>query len=171
MPAYSVLLRVEIARFTRTQAARLCCSDPHLTVERCYLLRDPVQSGLSSSAAFRLMHQRRSGGLHAWIIPLQLREPHPASLPLEIELAMRCRAISQIQIDQALIRDAYVQRNRLEIVDAFLVQANGDLLLELRSVWVLDCFRKIVFGTHGVHLSYDFASVRVAFLAEIKRIT
>jgi len=31
--AYLVLLRVEIARFTRTESARLCCSDPHLTVE------------------------------------------------------------------------------------------------------------------------------------------
>ena len=32
--AYLVLLRVEIARFTRTKAARLCCSDPHLRVLR-----------------------------------------------------------------------------------------------------------------------------------------
>ena len=31
--AYLVLLRVEIARFTRTESARLCCSDPHLTVD------------------------------------------------------------------------------------------------------------------------------------------
>ena len=31
--AYLVLLRVEIARFTRNQSARLCCSDPHLTVD------------------------------------------------------------------------------------------------------------------------------------------
>jgi len=54
-------------------ATRLCCSDPHLTVERCYLLRCPVQSGRSSSAvfpphAFRPgpcgLHQRRSGVLH-----------------------------------------------------------------------------------------------------------
>ena len=28
--AYLVLLRVEIARFTQTQLARLCCSNPHL---------------------------------------------------------------------------------------------------------------------------------------------
>ena len=28
--AYLVLLRVEIARFTRTESARLCCSNPHL---------------------------------------------------------------------------------------------------------------------------------------------
>jgi len=66
--AYLVLLRVEIARFTRTQAARLCCSDPHLTVERRYLLRCPVQSGRSSSAPFRVLHQRRSGELHSVII-------------------------------------------------------------------------------------------------------
>ena len=66
--AYLVLLRVEIARFTRTQAARLCCSDPHLTVERHCLLRCPVQSGRSSSAPFRVLHQRRSGELHVSII-------------------------------------------------------------------------------------------------------
>ncbi len=59
--AYLVLLRVEIARFTRTESARLCCSDPHLTVERCYLLRCPAQSGPSSSTPFRDLYQRRSG--------------------------------------------------------------------------------------------------------------
>jgi 4-carboxymuconolactone decarboxylase len=62
-PAYLVLLRVEIARFTRPAdrpregpartPTRLCCSDPHLAVDRCYLLRCPVQSGPSSSAAFQ----------------------------------------------------------------------------------------------------------------------
>ena len=53
-PAYLVLLRVEIARFTRPQLAfgttRLCCSDPHLAVDSRWLLRRPVQSGPSSSA-------------------------------------------------------------------------------------------------------------------------
>ena len=79
--AYLVLLRAEIARFThlgpRTadlrlrcgpKVTRLCCSDPHLTVERYYLLRCPVQSGRSSSASFRKLHQRRSGVLHSLII-------------------------------------------------------------------------------------------------------
>ncbi len=66
--AYLVLLRVEIARFTRTKAARLCCSDPHLTVERCYLLRCPSQSGRSSSAWFPRLHQRRPSELHSLII-------------------------------------------------------------------------------------------------------
>src|SRR5450759_1192432 len=47
-PAYLVLLQVEIARFTQTELARLCCSDPHLTVDGCYPLPCPVESGLSS---------------------------------------------------------------------------------------------------------------------------
>lgn len=62
--AYLALLRAEIARFTRTEPARLCCSDPHLTVERCYLLRCPVQSGRSSDAVFPRLRQRRSGRLY-----------------------------------------------------------------------------------------------------------
>jgi hypothetical protein len=33
--AYLVLLRAEIARFTRTESARLCCSDPHLMPGAC----------------------------------------------------------------------------------------------------------------------------------------
>jgi len=33
--AYLVLLRVEIARFTRTKSARLCCSNPHLGLRPC----------------------------------------------------------------------------------------------------------------------------------------
>lgn len=63
--AYLALLRAEIARFTRTEPARLCCSDPHLAVERCYLLRCPVQSGRSSDAVFPRLRQRRSGRLYA----------------------------------------------------------------------------------------------------------
>ena len=43
-----MLLPVEIARFTRTEPARLCCSDPHLAAGRRYLLRCPAESGLSS---------------------------------------------------------------------------------------------------------------------------
>jgi len=79
--AYLVLLRAEIARFTHFEArtsglrlrcgpqvTRLCCSDPHLTVERYYLLRCPVQSGRSSSAWFPRLHQRRPSELHTGII-------------------------------------------------------------------------------------------------------
>ena len=48
-PAYLVLLQVEIARFTQTELARLCCSDPHLAVDGGYPLPCPVESGLSST--------------------------------------------------------------------------------------------------------------------------
>ncbi len=41
--AYLVLLRVEIARFTRTESARLCCSDPHLRVLRIRF-REPIRA-------------------------------------------------------------------------------------------------------------------------------
>ena len=39
---------------------RLCCSDPHLTVDRCYLLRRSTESGRSSR---RRTCQRPPGGL------------------------------------------------------------------------------------------------------------
>ncbi len=52
MPAYLVLLRVEIARFTRThpraRATRLCSSNPHLAVDGRYPLPCSMESGLSS---------------------------------------------------------------------------------------------------------------------------
>lgn len=52
MPAYLVLLRVEIARFTRThpraRTTRLCSSNPHLAVDGRYPLPCSMESGLSS---------------------------------------------------------------------------------------------------------------------------
>jgi len=88
--AYLVLLRVEIARFTRTQSARLCCSDPHLTVERCYLLRCPVQSGRSSSASFRKLHQRRSGELHGNDYRLHAQAHVAQGLHIEAQWFLPC---------------------------------------------------------------------------------
>ena len=60
------------------KVTRLCCSDPHLTVERCYLLRCPVQSGRSSSATFLSLHQRRPSGLHKGIIHRSMIRIHHA---------------------------------------------------------------------------------------------
>ena len=74
-------------------------------------------------------------------------------LPLEIELAVGDCAIPEVQVDQALIGDAYLSGNGFEVVDALFVQADRDLLLELGCVGVFDCLGKIVFGAHGVHLS------------------
>lgn len=43
---------------------------------------------------------------------------------------MFCCTVTQIQIDQALVRDTYLFGDRLEVVDSITVQADGDLLLE-----------------------------------------
>lgn len=66
---------------------------------------------------------------------------------------MGCCAIPEIQIDEALVWNAYIGRDGLEVAEALFIQTNGDLLLELGSVWVLHCFGKIVFGAHGFYLS------------------
>ena len=59
------------------------------------------------------------------------------SLPLEIQLSIGRRTISQVKIDEALIRNADALRNRLEVIDALFVQTDRYLLLELRGVGVL----------------------------------
>ena len=72
--------------------------------------------------------------------------------PVEIQLALRCCAVAQIQVDEALVRDADFLRDRLEVLDGFIIQPDGDLLLELRRVRVLACFGEVVFLAHGRHL-------------------
>jgi hypothetical protein len=64
-------------------------------------------------------------------------------------------AVTQIEIDQALVGDAHLVRDRLEIVDGVTVQPDGDLLLELRSVGVLLGLGEIVFFAHVAPVSTD----------------
>lgn len=87
----------------------------------------------------RLLHAA-CGGMMGW-----------ASLPLEVQFPIRRCTVSQIEIDEALIRNAHPLRNRLEVVDALFVQTDSDLFLELRSVRVLGRFGKIVFSAHDGH--------------------
>ena len=61
---------------------------------------------------------------------------------------MRSRAISQIQIDETLIRNTSVLGYRLEIAYRFLIKANGNLLLKLGSVRVFSRSCEVVFFTH-----------------------
>ena len=60
------------------------------------------------------------GGMMGW-----------ASLPLEIQFPIGRCTVSQVEIDEALIRNAHTLRNRFEIVDALFVQTDRDLFLEL----------------------------------------
>ncbi len=49
--------------------------------------------------------------------------------PLQFELPISRGALAKIDVDKTLIWNADLFRNALEIVDASLVQSNGDLLL------------------------------------------
>jgi hypothetical protein len=77
---------------------------------------------------------------------------------------MRRCAVSQVQIDEALVRNAYVFRDCLEVRDGLFVEPNGDLLLELRCVWVLPRSGKVVFFSHVVPLwiRFGFLGSRLA---------
>ena len=61
---------------------------------------------------------------------------------------MGSRAISEIQIYEALIGNTCVLRYRLEIAYRLLIKANGDLLLQLRSVRILSRISEVVFFAH-----------------------
>ena len=77
---------------------------------------------------------------------------------------MRSRAVSQVEIYEALVRNANVFRNCLEIRDGFFVKANGDLFLELCCVWVLPRSGEVVIFAHVAPLwvRLGFLGVRLA---------
>ena len=77
---------------------------------------------------------------------------------------MRSCAVSQVQVDEALIRNAYVFRDRLEVRDGLFVESNGDLLLELRCVWILPRSGEVVFFSHVAPLwiGFGFLGSRLA---------
>lgn len=74
-----------------------------------------------------------------------------ALLPLEVQFPIGCCTVSQVEVDEALIRDADPLRNRLEVIDALFVQTDSDLFFELRGVGVLGRFGEVVFSAHDGH--------------------
>ena len=70
-------------------------------------------------------------------------------LPLDLKILMRLRAVPQIEVDQALIRQILLLRQILEVLDSVFIQPDRDLLLELLGVGILGRFGKIVVVTHG----------------------
>lgn len=77
---------------------------------------------------------------------------------------MRCCAVPQVQIDQALIRNADILRDCLEVRDGFFVEPNGNLLLELCCVWILSRSGEVVFFSHVAPLwiRFGFLGSRLA---------
>lgn len=70
--------------------------------------------------------------------------------PVEVEFAVRRRTVPQVQVDEALVRDAHFLGDRLEIRDRLFVETDGDLLLQLRCVWVLPRSGEVVLFAHVV---------------------
>lgn len=85
-------------------------------------------------------------------LALELFSKKDGLLPVEIQLPVRCRAVSKVQIDEALIRNANVFRNGLEIRDGRFIKPNGDLLLELGHIGILSCNGEVVLSAHGAPL-------------------
>ena len=59
------------------------------------------------------------------------------------------RTIPQIQVDEPLVGDAYFQRERLEVLDGGLIDADRDLSLQPPRVGVLPCAREVVVLPHS----------------------
>ena len=50
-----------------------------------------------------------------------------SSLPTQIQFFVVCSTITQIKIDQTLIRNSNLLRNAFEVADRVFIQSNGDL--------------------------------------------
>lgn len=69
---------------------------------------------------------------------------------------MRRCAITQIEIDEALVWDTNLLGNRLEVIDGIPIKTDRYLLLQLRGVWVLSGVGEIVFFAHRTPLQIEF---------------
>lgn len=74
----------------------------------------------------------------------------PYFLPTQVNLSMLCDAISKIQVDQALVRNACFFSHLFEVIDDILAKPDRYWFLQFRCVGVLSRlhFRKIVLGFH-----------------------
>jgi len=61
---------------------------------------------------------------------------------------MRSRAVPQVQVDEALVWNANVFGDSLEVRDGLFVESNGDLFLELCCVWIFSRRGEVVFFAH-----------------------
>ena len=73
-------------------------------------------------------------------------------LPRHLELALVVGAVSQIKVDQGLIRDSFGFGQGLEVVDGAAIDVDGDLLLQPARIGVLSRiqFADVVFISHNI---------------------
>ena len=60
------------------------------------------------------------------------------------QFSVRLCAVSQVEIDQVLVRKARMVGKTLKIFNRFVVESNGDLPFELASVWILDAVTEVI---------------------------
>lgn len=84
--------------------------------------------------------------------------------PVQVQLAVRRRTVAQVQVDEALVRNTNLLGERLEVVDRFLIQADGDLLLQLGSIGILPGGGEVIFLAHETpsRVSLPFPGGRLA---------
>ena len=64
------------------------------------------------------------------------------------------KAVSEVEIDETLVRNARLRSHALEVLNHILGEAHGYRLLKLGRVWVPTRLhlRQIVFSLHVIHL-------------------
>ena len=73
--------------------------------------------------------------------------------PLDLDPAILRKAVSQVEIDEALVGYARLHGHAFEVLNHVLGEAHGDRLLKLRRVrvWTRLHLRQIVFSLHVIH--------------------
>lgn len=66
----------------------------------------------------------------AWLQADSLRGPSKA------DFATMVSAVSKVEVDKRLVRQAALLRHPLEVLNRVRIQSNGDLRLERTGVWI-----------------------------------
>lgn len=84
------------------------------------------------------------------LLPEKIRAE--ALLPGQLELPAVIGTVSQIEVDQSLIGDAFCVGQRLEVVDGAAVDVDGNLLFQPVRVWIFSWiqFADVIFISHTI---------------------
>src|SRR5262249_15444668 len=92
--------------------------------------------------------------------------------PGQIQAASRGRTVPQVEVDQALVREAGLLGKLPEVRDGRCVESNRDGPFQTLRVGILLGFGKVIVLSHGdLRAAYVPRSSRSAFRAEMRRIT
>lgn len=93
---------------------------------------------------------RKAGRFQCRICRLELVSD--VLLPRHLELSSVVSAVSQVKVDQGLIRDSFIFSQRFEVVDGATIDVDGDLLLQPARIRVLSRiqFADVVFISHNI---------------------